>query len=274
MRPVSDPAARRARRAAHAGAAALAAALAAVLAAVLVLALPGDESPGARSPTAGPPERAAAGPHPPGDRPAGSAARSADHSDGPAVRAGEHPGELAARAGGGHAAAPAPEEERETCLSVDHAVRLAYPAGWHHSGEDGGSPCRAFGPEPIPHNETDSERHAAIYLDVYYTDFDAHVARSLDAGDPFGGETTARRTRRTEAGHRAVRYERVAGGDGYHPEGTRTTGWLVDLGDRTVAAHTADVEGPGTYEENVAALRVIAETVTPVEPGEVGPADG
>jgi hypothetical protein len=151
---------------------------------------------------------------------------------------------------------------------------MAYPAGWHHAGEDGGAPCRAFGPEPIPHEPTDAERHAAIYLDVYYTDFDDHVAQSLDGDRPFGGEVVSRRAHRTEAGHRAVRYERVASGEGYHPEGTRTTGWLVDLGDRTVAVHTSDAERPGSYEAHVAALRVIADTVTPIEPGEVGPGAG
>lgn len=150
-----------------------------------------------------------------------------------------------------------------TCGNASDGVELAYPADWHHTGEDGGQPCRAFAPEPFDAGSPQRSSHdAAIYLDTLAVEFATHVTETVDADGADHAQIVDRGERRTDEGREAVRYETVATGEGFYAEGTRVTHWVIDLDGRTVRLHTDDATPWGDYDRNVAVLDSMAASVT------------
>lgn len=122
-------------------------------------------------------------------------------------------------------------------------LQVAYPAGWAVNPEDTVPTCTMFSPETFtvpPHTDA---RVAAVVLKVSDLPFDDVAAATPD-------EVT--RTDEVVDGHSAVRTEVVAG-PGLWPEGTPSTRWVVDLGDRTLVADAVGLP-PFDHERDVEVL--------------------
>lgn len=178
---------------------------------------------------------------PPPERPGEDAPRS-DPGDGPGGTSDDGP-----RSGGAEVA---------TCRNAEAGFAIDHPARW----EVGGSACAQFGPNPdaAPRGAGGSDLPGIhVHGDVLAVSFDTHAQRIL--GDMNVDDVVASR-RVTIDGHRALRWESVSSGEGVQPEGTRSTGWLIELGpDRVLTLTTSDLDEG--YRDNVAALDRMARSV-------------
>jgi hypothetical protein len=140
-------------------------------------------------------------------------------------------------------AADGDEGARGASCTGPAGVRVSYPADWSVNPGDTVPACTMFAPEPFavpPHTDA---RVASVVLSVSDLPFE-------EAAAPTPDETT--RTDEVVDGHPAVRTELVAG-PGLWPEGTPSTRWVVDLGERTLVADAVGLP-PFDHERDVAVL--------------------
>lgn len=168
-------------------------------------------------------------------------------------------------------AGPAPEEPEpaepgmpvaQTCADELEGFAVRYPEGWHAGEGD----CRRFGTEPQGEPEGiggGGVPGVRVFAEVYDIEFDAYVEEAVGGR---GIEEVLEREERTVDGRRALRWEAVTSGEAAYPEGTRLTGWVVELTDwRVLVLRTSDTAGAEEYEENVEVLDAMAATARPLE---------
>lgn len=159
------------------------------------------------------------------------------------------------------------EEELATVPCADEAAgfTVQLPADWHTEPTASDDPCRLFGPQPFEVGEAigggDPDGDVRIYLDVLMDTFDAYVERSLE-----GRDDLVDRTDTTVDGRRAVRWEAISTGQGLLPEGTHSTGWVVEVDEGLVVTlSTNDAAAPEEYEQDVEVLDAVARSISPVD---------
>jgi hypothetical protein len=152
------------------------------------------------------------------------------------------------------------------CESVELGYEIDYPADWEVNGGEVLPACTVFDPDPIVVSEaTELPLDLAVAIFVDPVDFDSVLPPS-----PFE-EREARQDSEVD-GREAARVEVAATGDGLEPPGTRTTRWVVRLGEgQTLFARVTDVGQPD-YELKQAVLDEMMSRLTFVEvPEDDGP---
>lgn len=124
----------------------------------------------------------------------------------------------------------------QTCEAVRYRVR--YPTGWSTNGGEVAPPCRYFDPEPFTVPPATEVLDLAVIFDVEAAPF----ARLAEAAGGPEEEILEQRELRID-GHRAVRVEARATGDGLVPAGAPTLRYLVDLDGSTLLATTFGLAG-------------------------------
>jgi hypothetical protein len=149
-----------------------------------------------------------------------------------------------------------------TCTDADGAFAVSYPEGWY-AGEGG---CRRFASEPLGEPEGIGGGPlpgVRISADVHEVEFDTYVERVAEG---HGTKEVVERDERTVDGRRALRWEVLTSSEGAYPEGTRLTGWVVELTEwRVLVLRTNDAGGDEPYEESVEVLDAMAATARPLE---------
>ena len=134
---------------------------------------------------------------------------------------------------------PSPAEEWASCTNTEHGFTVSYPSDWQTNDGDVMPECSLFDPEPIrvePATEIPQDIAVAITLDE--VDYE-----TVSAPSRFEEETD--RSEHTIDGRDAVRIEATATGEGLYDEGTRTTRWVIRVGEgRTLVAHSTDAGEP------------------------------
>lgn len=185
---------------------------------------------------------------------------SAPEAD-PEPGAGPEPGPGGEPGAGNDGDTPPGDTELATCRNAEAGFAVDYPARW----EAGGSACAEFGPDP-PEGERGGAQieGVAIHGDVLEGGLDRHAPRMV--GDESVDDVVASR-RVTIDGRRALRWESVSTEESpAAPAGTRSTGWLIELGsERVLVLTTSDVEPD--YRERVEALDRMARSVRPLGGG-------
>ncbi|MCZ2857188.1 AMIN-like domain-containing (lipo)protein [Blastococcus sp. VKM Ac-2987] len=139
---------------------------------------------------------------------------------------------------------------------------VSYPGSWSVNSGLTVPACTRFAPEPFAVPPGTDARVGSITASVDSIPYDLVVGP--------GGPEEVSRTETTVDGRRAVRIERVSSGQGLWPEGVRSTGYVVDLGEgedgpRTLVVNTIDLR-QFDYRRNVGLLDRMVETLEFTEP--------
>lgn len=151
-----------------------------------------------------------------------------------------------------------------TCTSEADGYAVEHPADWHVASGSTEERCRWFHPRPISPGMLQDVRGVAIRLRL-----EAHDLAEVERIERGAAAEVLDREERTVGGRPALRQEVVAGGQGLLPEGTRETQWLVDLGHRTMIASASEAATEGSYQDNVAVLDALVQSLRRVEPAPV-----
>ena len=166
--------------------------------------------------------------------------------------------------GGGEPGDTEPDETEvatATCRNGEGGFAVDYPTRW----ESNGSTCSHFGPDPdraLQGAGPGGVVGVRVYATVHDGGFDVQRQRIL--GSQEVDEVVASQ-RRSVDGRRALRWESVATAQSPAPQGTRTTGWLVELSANRALVLTTDDLNEGSYRENVEALDLMATSVRPLD---------
>lgn len=127
----------------------------------------------------------------------------------------------------------------DPCTNDEADYTARPPVTWSVNRGDTLPPCSAFDPEPIEvRTGTDDTRELAVLLRDEAVTYEEALTPAPGHGSVVDREQTL-----TLGGRRAALQERTATGQGLHPEGGRSTMWLVDRGDHTLIGETHDVAG-------------------------------
>lgn len=134
---------------------------------------------------------------------------------------------------------------------------VSFPASWSVNSGLTVPACTRFAPEPFTVPPGTDARVGAITASVESIPYD------LVAGS--GSSEEVSRTDTTVDGRTAVRIERVSSGQGLWPEGVRSTGYVIDLGEgedgpRTLVVNTIDLR-QFDYRRDVEVLDRMVETL-------------
>lgn len=147
----------------------------------------------------------------------------------------------------------------QTCTNASDGYAVDYPDDWHVRSEDQQT-CRFFHPRPFREPGPDGVSDIALYL--RFVPPPLEEVRRIEQANAQEVLSSARR----QAGERpAVRQKLLAGADGLLPPGSRVTQWLVEFESRTMIASTSDVAAAGTYEDRVAVLDAVMQSMRRVE---------
>ena len=145
-------------------------------------------------------------------------------------------------------------ELTQMCEAVRYRVR--YPAGWSTNSGDVVPRCRFFDPEPFTVPRATEVLDLAVILDVEAAPFPPLVEAAGGAD-----EDVLDRRDLTIDGHRAVRVEARATGDGLVPAGIPSLRYLVDLDGSTLVATTFGLAGLD-HQRNRDVLDAMVATLT------------
>lgn len=158
----------------------------------------------------------------------------------------------------GGSAESQPELARE-CPHPQAGYHIRYPMDWYVNDREGpGSACSWFHPEPFelpdaPQEVTDK----AVMVNVDPVPFE-------QAAEP-GGMATAQvllEEERTVEDRRAVRYEKVANGEGMFAEGTRHYTYVIDMGEgESMIISTHDQVPDVSYEDTKAVIDQMVDSL-------------
>lgn len=174
--------------------------------------------------------------------------------------------------GGGSGSETVDTADMQTCENPEAGYEISYPADWHtmegtepdpgtgdapQQQQQMGIPgCSLFNPEPV---ETDPEtgmppQDLAVMVFVEQVPFEQVTEAEADENEIARDEVAV-------AGFDAVRIEMETPPNEMAPEGGRSYGYLVDLGERTLIAATSDGGGAEEYERNQAVLDEMIQTL-------------
>ena len=163
------------------------------------------------------------------------------------------------------AASPTSEDpDLRTCTSEADGYAVQHPADWHVASGSTLERCRWFHPRPLTAEALEQVSGVAVRLRL-----EAHDLAEVVQIERGAAAEVLSSQERTVGGRPALRQEVRASGQGLLPEGTRETQWLIDFGHRTMIASTSEVASAGTYQENVAVLDALTQSLRRLDPGAV-----
>lgn len=122
--------------------------------------------------------------------------------------------------GGG---SPSPVEKGLVCTDQAVGFEITFPADWHAIEADASNKCKFFDPEPID-PPANGELDTAVTVLADEASYEDAIEGTFDAPD----SSTVRREEATVAGNQAVRYEVEHNGQGFHPAGVHSYGYIVN----------------------------------------------
>lgn len=154
------------------------------------------------------------------------------------------------------APSPAPDDDEvvlaSSCTGGDGTYTVRYPEDWHTNAGDVTDACQYFDQEPVElEPQTGGAPSEPIVVQVVPVAFDR-------ASQPGRGSEELSREETTVAGRDAVRVTWESTGEAALPEGVRSYGYVVDLGDRSLLLIAHDLES-GSFDEHRRILDAMAE---------------
>lgn len=132
---------------------------------------------------------------------------------------------------------------------------MTYPDDWNVNDPEAGSACAWFHPKPFELPQNTEATHIAIRIAIENVSFE-DVSEGITSGP--GVQEVVSQREGTVAGRNSLRVEIIGSDEGFYPEGTRQTIWLVNWEEDSLVASTTSV-AEGEYSDNVRILdRMIA----------------